>query len=228
MDSVVIKKIILEDSLYYSKVLLVHYKIEYPQFFSETYQKNLVNINRYYKNKALEIQKYAVTTMFNAAIEQYQYSLGHDYVPRPFELTNIYQVTYNMNCTISLYFDRYEYLGGAHGITVKDSDTWDIQRGKRQSLGDFFEEDDYLNYVKTFILQEIDFQKDNQNYNYFFDYEKHIYDYERIDNFYLIPNGIIIYFQIYDITPYAAGMPEFFIPFDSENVETPSCEYMLA
>ena len=32
-------------------------------------------------------------------------------------------------------------------------------------------------------------------------------------NFFLVPDGIIIYYQQYDIAPYAAGIPEFLIPF---------------
>ena len=47
---------------------------------------------------------------------------------------------------------------------------------------------------------------------YFDDYAKLIQNTFNPDSFYLFPGGVVIYFQQYDIAPYATGLPEFVLP----------------
>lgn len=35
-----------------------------------------------------------------------------------------YTITYNDNCFLSYYNDKYEYTGGAHGMTVRSLNTF--------------------------------------------------------------------------------------------------------
>jgi len=47
---------------------------------------------------------------------------------------------------------------------------------------------------------------------YFDDYKTLLHNTFRINNFYLEPGKLVIYFQQYDIAPYSTGLPEFYFP----------------
>lgn len=226
-DSVQVKKVIIEDNLYYNKESLLNYRIEYPQFFSPDCQNNLNKINLYYKNKAYKLQQTLVKQSFLEAIELYNYSVSKGYPIRQFEFLSTYKVTYNQDCAISLYFDQYDYRGGAHGITYRNSDTWDTEDGKKIYLYDLFSNEiNYFKYITNIINNIIKLQQEfNDNYTYFEDVEKNVVLNLNNNNFYLTtnPKGIVIYYQQYDIAPYSMGIPEFFIPYNRYVMQMPTC-----
>lgn len=224
MDFVIIKKVVIEDELYYNNELLLYYKIEYPQLFSENYQSNCVRINRYLSERAFQLVKYCVDIHFQLAINHYRYSIKRNIPIRQFEMYYVYTITNNENNILSLYYDDYRYLGGAHGMTERTSDTFNIETGDIIKLCSLFNYNvDYVRLIKDFIKMEIRLQSLLDNNMYFEDYEKNVDTYFNVNSFYLTPQGIVIYFQQYEIAPYAAGIPEFLIPYEQEEVVNPSC-----
>ena len=230
-DSVQVKKVILEENLYYDKTIVLKYRIEYPQFFLYKYQTALNKINLYYKEKAYEVQRNCVYDLFREAINLYNYSVLRGYPIRQFEILMTYSVEFNKNCFLSLYYDRHDYMGGAHGNTVRASDTWNIQSGDRISLCDlFYDNIDCLDYVLNNIYKQINFQmKYNGNYMYFDNFQKNVISNFEKDNFYVTesPNGIIIYYQLYEIAPYSMGIPEFYMPYNPYAMVKPKCDMKL-
>lgn len=224
MHSVRVKKIILEDNLSYDRQNLLHYRIEYPQFYSYSYQNKLNVINNIYKRRALELQRKAVDEYLQIAITFYLFSVKRKIPIRLFEVSYIPAITYNENCTISLYYDEYVYMGGAHGATFRTSDTWDIQDGRYVRLDDIVtcRHGEY-DYIKNLIIDRV---KSNEGIEEFMDFEgfeENIFCNFYNENFYLVPEGLIIYYQQYDVAPYAAGIPEFLIPFDGKDIIEPRC-----
>ncbi len=206
--NVTVKNCVIQDNMKYNDEIVLTYKIEYPQFSSMYYIKSLNAINKYYFNKAVEIQRYYKKALYKSAVEQYIYSKQNDFPIRVYEGLVQYQVTYNMACIISLYFDNYMYLGGAHGNTVRTSETWNLQTNSRIKLNELFEcQLDYKTYILNQVIKEI--KKDPSIY--FEDYEKLTIETLNVENFYCIPKGIVIYFQQYDIAPYSSGIREFLI-----------------
>lgn len=117
-----------------------------------------------------------------------------------------YKVNYNKNSFLSLYVDYYRYTGGAHGSTLRKCYNFNLKTGEALNLKDLFKED--LNY-KEIINKEISSKIEKHKEIYFSS------DFQGIsDNqcFSIDGNNLIIYFQQYDIAPYAAGIPEFKIP----------------
>ena len=156
--------------------------------------------------------------------------MANDFPFRKFEYYMDFLVTYNDNCTISLYYDTYTYTGGAHGITIRHSDTWDLQRCKLMSVTDYLvDKTDYRKFLINEITEIIEDTRVIENFIYFDNYEQLIEDTFKVDNFYLTDennshiDGIIIYFNQYDIAPYASGLPTFLIPFSNENLVEPAC-----
>ncbi len=128
----------------------------------------------------------------------------------PYSLASDYKVIYNNNGLLSLYFDKYEFLGGAHGMTYRIPCNIDLRDGSELELSDIFKPDsNYEDLIDKAIQAEI--AKNPENY-----YEPEMGGFKGIEDdqtFTLQPGGITIYFQLSDIAPYAAGIPEFKIPF---------------
>ena len=130
---------------------------------------------------------------------------GQDYVKYKYEAYSDYQVTYNKDNLISIPIKTYKFTGGAHGITYLKSYNYDLLSGKEIKLKDVFKKDvDYKEIVNSFIKDEIEKNKDI----YFSNSEgfKGISDNQ---DFYIDNDGIVVYFQVYDIAPYYVGIPRF-------------------
>ncbi|MGI5879051.1 MAG: DUF3298 and DUF4163 domain-containing protein [Syntrophomonadaceae bacterium] len=127
----------------------------------------------------------------------------------PYALASDYKVTYNNHGLLSLYIDQYEYTGGAHGITYRTPYNTDLKTGSDIKLADVFKPgSNYKDAINKAIKAEI--AKNPENY---FEPEMGFQGIKEDQSFTLQPGGITIYFQLYDIAPYAFGIPEFKIPF---------------
>lgn len=215
---------VLENRLYYDKMPILEYKIQYPQFFSHNYQRNLTRINNYYSSKALKLQKECTCNYFKSGIENYSYSQKRKTSFRVFKVFYIPTITYNKNCAVSLYFDSFMSFGGAHGITTRTSDTWDVQTGALMQLCELFEYNvDEVSLIREALKNEIMEDLNTKGPVYYENYMANITDNFKANNFFLLPEGIVIYFQEYTIAPYPAGIPEFLIPYNEGITSEPEC-----
>lgn len=125
-----------------------------------------------------------------------------------------YSVEYNQNGLFSIILSNYQYAGGAHGSTVQTACTFDLSTGRRLGLGDLMKNG--CGYEKTIdaqIREGIDARvKEGSLIEFAESPFRTIGD--RPD-FYLTDGGIVFYFQQYEHFPYAAGIQEFSIPYDS-------------
>ncbi len=221
---VLVKEKQLKQDLFYKNHVVLKYTIKYPKFISGTYYNMMAKLNNLYRTKALMYQKNNVMNLYQMAIAEYEYSVAHGYPVREFEAYVNYEVPYNQNCALSLYFDQYEYSGGAHGLTVRSSDTWDLQRSRRMELKDFYPNNsNYKEQIIQEIITQINVQIATGNGMYFENYKQLVVDTFKQNNFYLTPEGLVLYFQQYDIAPYASGLPSFVIPYREEGPRQPEC-----
>lgn len=218
-----IKDRIIKNDLYYKKTLLLSYSIQYPQFSSDRFRMTLNRMNQYYEMKAIAFKMYCEHKLFKLAIEQYENAIKNGFPVRKFEALVVYQVTYNQNCSISLHFDQYEFTGGAHGNTVRNSDTWNLQKGTKIKLGHLFTNKNYKDYIIMTINQKIAEQIRNGTNQYFENYKQLVTENFNENHFYLTPKGVVIYYQQYEIAPYSSGIPTFMIPYSSGNAAEPKC-----
>lgn len=101
------------------------------------------------------------------------------------------------------------YFGAAHGMPSKDYPHIDLNSGKFYSLKDLFKKDsNYVKVLSDIIEKEI---KNNKEYSYVWpDSYKGI---KEDQPFYVDEDALYIYFNPYEIAPYAAGFPTFKIPY---------------
>ncbi|WP_193726595.1 PdaC/SigV domain-containing protein [Paenibacillus guangzhouensis] len=171
--------------------------VQYPQVSGLKNAEVQEKINTLF---AAEAKKYVDTAKENSkgAYEE----LGFKY-----EYTSNYDIKYNSNQVISLLFSSNEYTGGAHGMPEQWSYTINIDTGTVYTLDDLFKlVPDYKQVINEKIKKDIapmlmydaKFQSINED-----------------TAFYVKDEGVVIYFGVYEYTPYAAGFPEFYIPFRS-------------
>ncbi|MGL4664964.1 MAG: DUF3298 and DUF4163 domain-containing protein [Clostridium butyricum] len=128
----------------------------------------------------------------------------------PFEIYSRYTVTINNNSIISLYNDYYEFLGGAHGLTIRTSYTVDKEAEKLLNLKELFTSDyDYKSIINDEIKKQIAAEPDK-----YFESADNFKGIGDSQNFYISGKNLIIYYQQYEIAPYVAGIPEFNIPLE--------------
>ena len=119
-----------------------------------------------------------------------------------------YTVSYNEQDKLSLYVDYYIYTGGAHGSTARVTYTFDLKTGKLLSLADVTGgKAKYVSIINSHIQKQIQARG-----------LQLLAPFKTIEpdrDFFLKHNGIVVYFGQYEYTPYAAGMPEFEIPYSA-------------
>ncbi|MCG3087724.1 DUF3298 and DUF4163 domain-containing protein [Sporosarcina cyprini] len=132
------------------------------------------------------------------------------------ELIGYFEVKTNERGILSLNLIVYSYTGGAHGITIVKSLTFATKTGELYKLQDLFKSgSNYVEVISDIIRQRID------------DWDITILDppFKKIrpnQDYYLADTSIVIYFQLYEISPYAQGFPYFPIPLkDLEKVIAP-------
>jgi peptidoglycan-N-acetylmuramic acid deacetylase PdaC-like protein/uncharacterized protein DUF3298 len=203
----------IEETFKYDYIEMLKLTIKYPVISMEYNPRSEWIINNQIAISVREYIRYA-EYLYQQAINYYKNSQVNDFPFHPYEAYMEYTVTYNENCFLSVYFEKYEFTGGAHGSTVRSSETWELCSGMQLPLYSFFKPE--INY-RNLLIEEITKQAEyniKQNSNiYFTEYKSLILKNFNENNFYLTTQGIVIYYEQYDIAPYAAGIVEFLIPY---------------
>lgn len=212
-----IKNNIFEKEIFYKGNLILKYKIEYPSIYNGCPKSEF---NNYNLSKAMQLKKYAETVLLKQAQETFEYNNANGYPIMVFELIYEYNITYNNNNIISLYADEYIFSGGAHGLTTRTSQNWNMQCSKQITLSDLFPNNPYylIDILKN-INKQIEDQIANGTNQYFDNYCKLVLETFKINQFYINSNNeFAVYFQSYDIAPYSSGIPVFYMKIYNKNL----------
>ncbi len=219
-----VKENVLKKEMYYKDHLILSYTIKYPQFVSDKFRLFLTKLNIHYKADAALYQKIHISKLYQMAVDDYEYSVTNGFPIHQYEVNVEYKVTYNENCILSLYFDRYEFTGGAHGTTKRNSDTWDLRKGIWMELTDFLPDNkNAAKYIQAEIIGQIEEEIKKGNNIFFEDYADLVKENFNSRNFYLAKEGIAVYFQLYEIAPYVSGIQTFIIPYAEGAAVLPKC-----
>ena len=119
------------------------------------------------------------------------------------EIIGQYEIKTNERHILSLNLINYAYAEGfAHGLTVIKSLTFDTTTGETYELSDLFAPNsDYIKVLSHKVAEQIK-ERDIPLLNTF----THI---QPNQDFYLADKALVLYFQLYEITPYYIGLPMF-------------------
>lgn len=123
------------------------------------------------------------------------------------EIWGEYDIKINDHHLLSILISIHSYSkGAAHGLTALKALNFNLKDGKVYELADLFiKKSGYVSIISEFIKDEM-MRKDVPL----------LVEFETIDkrqDFYLTPNALITFFQLYEYTPYAYGIPEFSIEY---------------
>lgn len=122
------------------------------------------------------------------------------------EMIGLYEIKNNQRDVLSLSLSNYTYhYQAAHGMTFIKSLTFDLEKGKKCDLQDLFKPgSNYVERISRLIDQQIK-ERDVPILDAFTEIRPD-------QDFYVADKTLVIYFQLYELTPYVFGFPMFPIP----------------
>lgn len=118
------------------------------------------------------------------------------------EITGSYEIKTNERGILSLSIINYAFSGGAHGLTIIKSLTFDVETGKVYQLKDLFKPNsDYVKRLSEIVARQIK-ERELPLINPFTGIRPD-------QDFYIADKALVLYFQLYELTPYYYGFPNF-------------------
>lgn len=143
------------------------------------------------------------------SIRDNEYNIKVGLETKPYVINVNNNVTYNKNNILSITLNLYSYTGGAHGSSVDESFNFDINTGNRGVIEDFLGNN--RNYNKI-ILDNVKATINKNPELYFKEAVDKLNVIPYNQKFFLTDKDLVIYFDEYEIAPYVAGIPKFYIP----------------
>lgn len=117
-------------------------------------------------------------------------------------VTASFEIKTNQRGILSLTFINYAFSGGAHGLTLLRSLTYNVETGDLYHLEDLFQPNaDYVERLSALVKAQIE----ARNIPVFEEFTQINPD----QYFYIGDKALVLYFQLYELTPYAYGFPFF-------------------
>lgn len=202
----------------------INLEVNYPTVIFKDRDKSIIQdkINKQFFADAMWNRE----EMIKDSKEAYEDSKKYKYEFRPYGFEIQYNIDKNNNGILSAHSTVYYYTGGAHGMSYIIPYNYRLEDGKELTLKELFKEGyDY----KKVINEKIKILRDKMDEEYkseyiksggkesdykslFFEEFKGIKDDQK---FYITNDDIVIYYDHYEIAPYAFGMPKFNIPISS-------------
>lgn len=163
-------------------------------------------INKRFEDDAMEFKQ-----SLEAEVRDYAADCEREGYPiRPYQLCTRYKQCCLNDKVLSLYVDYYQYTGGAHGITERRAYNVDLKTGELLPLAELFEPGyDYKAVIDQEIRRQIALEPEA-----YFEGDMGFKGINKEQGYYLDGENLVIYFNQYEIAPYAGGIREFKIPFE--------------
>ena len=210
----------IAEELTYEDIAMVSADFRYPIVESGN-KKVDKRLSGYYRHIARTLLRRAKYELLPDAVDEWRFATENGYPFRPFEIVMKYTVTQNDDDILSLYYDVYEYTGGAHGTTKRSGDTWRASTGWFVDLMDFFPRG--ANYKRILTDNAVKIAAEQTaagTHQYFDNYPKLIKKYFSPSKFYVMPEAIAIFYDQYAIAPGYEGTPVF----EYENKDDPAAQ----
>lgn len=184
----------------------VSFDLKYPEI--DYVDKSIKDkINTSLKDQVLEFKQY-IEDIYNEFISYTPKELVENSLSSKF--TGMSDFEYEIvDGILSVRLNLIQFTGGAHPMTYRRDFNFDLKTGNVLKFGDLFNEEGkktYKDKVDSLIRNIINENPDD----YFSNEFKGIGDNVQ---YYLTKENIVIFYQLYELAPYSAGIPEFKIPY---------------
>ena len=178
-------------------------------------------IDRFYQLQSRIYLQYCEKQLFPLSAGEYQRALAGS-SPLPHDTAAMTgRVTCSEHGVWSLFTDTRETVGGQTEL-LRRGDTWDLSSGYPLPLSAFFPQrfparKALISCAETEILR----QEQAGLARYHDAWRRELRRRFNRENFYLCPDGLRFFWQMYAIAPAAEGIPTFFLPFSAEGCRWP-------
>ena len=117
------------------------------------------------------------------------------------------EVKFNKKNLLSIVLESYEYTSGLNGSSARCAVTTDVSEEKQIMLCDLFCDDEYRDLLNA-RLEKLSLSEEYSDI-----WEKPTITEAQNESFYLSDNGLVIYYQPYELSYYSRGFVEFTIPY---------------
>lgn len=140
-----------------------------------------------------------ISDAVQAMIREHKQSIPSDKI----EMTGHFEIKTNERGILSLQLTNYAIgIPSAHGLTLSRSLTFTIDDGKNYLLGELFlPNSNYIQVISTQVKEQIK-QRDIPVLEPFEAIKPN-------QDYYLADKSLVVYFQIYELSPYYVGFPMF-------------------
>jgi len=184
------------------------WKLEYPQISGLENKKVEKSINKELSKTVKDFKK----GLLEEAKKEYKEAEKSGVPFRQFEAQTVYSVHYSDCKVLSLTMDLYQYTGGAHGFTTRLAFNYNLETGKKLGYKDVLKDcPSYRDIIVNEIIRQIEADPDI----YFPDAIDKLKGFTDEQPFYITKDGIVVYYGLYEIAPYASGIREFLIPYSA-------------
>ena len=203
---------------------LVTFSVACPAFSSNFEACCLPLMNQAAGVLSANFERYARTSLCRAARCDLMTNSGTDIPFHTYDAVQEYEIPCNQNRRLSVCFDQYQFTGGAHGNTRRIAQNWCACLSRELQLRDFYPNNPrYARSIQNEVIRQICQRNQNCNVAYFDNYADLVAQRFNPCNFYMTPDCLAIFFQQYDIAPYAMGIPVFLIPYSESGPRPPVC-----
>ena len=176
-------------------------------------------ISRYYLHLSRWLRSLWEHQVFPAACAALQAARDASLPFHPYREAITVQVTRNSGGLFSLYWDSYWYTGGAHGMTARWGDTWDLSTGCPMSLSDFFPPHTEIKRLLPALAERQAAAALAAGTSlYAPDYPELLRTQFDGKRFYLDDQTLFFFYPLCSIAPYAEGIPVFSAPLEDDSV----------
>ncbi len=191
--------------------LLINLTASFPVIENKGNNTFIEDINKDYKEEAESFPE-NIAEYEQAALEHYSTMIeGGNFMP--YEYTYTYTVDYDKSELLSITSYSYYYSGGAHGMTINNSKTFDLTNQKELVLTDILNGTEAE--IDELIINEFsEYFKEETSEDFLTEWGNSLKENVKDIKFRLTNEGLSLYFDVYTVAPYAAGTPEVIIPYN--------------
>ena len=193
--------------------ILITIAFEYPVIENKDNNAFITAVNEQYKKDA-EAAISEAEAEFKDSAAAVLASEGKNYHPMVF--TRSFEVSLNQDNLLSITQLDYANTYGAHPNTLKSSKTFNLAENKALTLSEVLGKNaaDTDSYVKEKFEAYV-----KEDAGELIDYQENIEKALSAVNFCLTEDALVLYYNPYDILPYAAGSPEVKVPYADTTIK---------
>ncbi len=194
--------------------LLMDINCVYPEVDNPEKDSFFDSVNEYYKTR--------VEKLVDEIVAEYEAVAKEDYANKgaefnAMEISSNYKVTINRKNWLSITTMDYTNLGGAHPNTTLESKSYQMFMGKELCLYDVLKNVDF-DQADQFVYDKFDAKVKEILQGEDVEYKKLLNEEKGNVNFYITDDSVVMYFNPYQILPYAYGQVNIELPYGEGEV----------